>query len=33
MLPNIQDRIGSVIDAMIEQDQLVSEDGHLTVAE
>ena len=30
---NIQNRIGSVIDAMIEQDQLVSEDGHLRVPE
>jgi very-short-patch-repair endonuclease len=30
---NIQDRIGSVIDAMIEQERLVSEDGHLRVPE
>jgi len=30
---NIEDRIGSVIDAMIEQEQLIPEDGHLTVLE
>jgi hypothetical protein len=31
--PNIEDRIGSVIDAMVEQDQLAAQDGHLTVSE
>jgi len=30
---NIEDRIDSVIDAMIERERLVIEDGHLTVAE